>query len=65
MVRKKAIYGMVRKGIKKICFRSLYKTVKQVFSVPLGCFFINWAFQALVCRIRFFFKFCLHRLAPS
>lgn len=36
-IRKGDSYGMVGKGIKKGCFRRWYKTVKQIFSIPLAC----------------------------
>lgn len=31
MIRRREIYGAVGTGLRKVCFRSLYKTVKQVF----------------------------------
>lgn len=36
MIRKKEIYGVVGKGLRKVCIRHLYKTVKQVFSNTSG-----------------------------
>ena len=53
------IYRVVRKGVRKACFWRLYKTVKQVSSIPLGCLsyklgllgfsMLSWLFKKYAC----------------